>query len=183
MKLKIHQVGHPVLRQQAQALTPEDILSARIQELLVHMRETLYDAPGCGLAAPQIGESLRIAVIDDKPEYIQILSAEQQQARERVPVPFHVIINPTYTITEDRIAEFPEGCLSVAGLVGVVPRAIAIKVECLNEHAKPVTINARGWYARILQHEIEHLQGKLCIDRTKMDTLTTIENYQRYWKK
>ena len=65
--------------------------------------------------------------------------------------------------------------------MGVVPRALAVKVECLNEKAEPVTIHAQGWYARILQHEINHLQGILCIDHMKLQTLTTFENYNKYW--
>ena len=83
-------------------------------------------------------------------------------------MPYHVIINPKLTVTVTDTAgqaEFFEGCLSFAGFVGLVPRALAVKVECLNEQAEPVTINAKGWYARILQHEIEHLQGNLCLDR------------------
>jgi len=183
MKLKIVQTGDPVLRLQARELSVEEILSAEIQHLIELMKETMRDAPGVGVAAPQIGESLQIAVIEDRQEFMQNFSVEQLKERERSPVPFHVIINPKITIKEADTVEFYEGCLSVAGFVGLVPRAIAVKVECLNEQAIPVTIQARGWYARILQHEIDHLHGKLCIDRMKIQSFTTFENYNKYLKK
>jgi peptide deformylase len=182
MKLKIVQAGHPVLRQQARELTMEETLSPAVQQLIELMKETMWDAPGVGLAAPQIGESLQLAVLQDREEYLYGFSAEQLAARERAPTPLQVIINPKITLLETTTAEFHEGCLSVAGLAGVVPRALEVKVECLNEHAEPVTIHARGWHARILQHEIDHLHGTLCIDRMQLQTLTTHENYARYWR-
>jgi peptide deformylase len=178
MKLKIIQAGDPLLRQQTKELSKEEILSPSIQQLI----QLMYDAPGVGLAAPQIGESLQLIVIEDKQEYTQGFTEEQIKQRERSPVPFHVIINPKITIDKSESIEFYEGCLSVAGFVGLVPRASMVTVACLNEHAMPITIHASGWYARILQHEIDHLHGTLCIDRTKIQSLTTFENYIRYWK-
>lgn len=182
MKLKIVQTGDPVLRQTAKKLSQTEILSPEIQQLIAMMKETMYDAPGVGLAAPQVGVSLQIIVIEDKPEYTQLLTPEQIKERERSPVPFHVLINPVIKRDESTEVQFYEGCLSVAGLVALVPRALSVIVECLNEYAEPVTIQARGWYARILQHEIDHLSGILCIDRMRERTLTTIENYNRFWK-
>jgi peptide deformylase len=101
-----------------------------------------------------------------------------------VAVPFHTIINPRITIEDGGAApaEFFEGCLSVTGFRAVVPRARAVRVECLNERAEPVTIQARGWYARILQHEIDHLHGKLYIDRMYSRSFMTADNFARYWK-
>ena len=87
MRLKILQAGDPVLRQAARALTETDIASAEIQDLIAHMRETMHDAPGVGLAAPQIGVSLQIAVIEDKEEYLKEISPEQLAERERKPCP------------------------------------------------------------------------------------------------
>lgn len=181
MQLKIFQVGEPVLRQVARKLTTEEIKSAKIQHLLELMHATV-DGTGVGLAAPQIGKALQIAVIQDKPEYTQNVPAEQLELRERAPVPFHVIINPKITLHNAEITEFYEGCLSCAGLISLVPRALEVTVECLNEKAEPVTINARGWYARILQHEIDHLNGILCIDHAISRSTMTIENYTKYWK-
>lgn len=182
MKLKIVQTGDPVLRQKARELSKEEILSPRIQQLIELMKATMHDAPGVGLAAPQIGESLQLAVIEDKPEYTQLLTAEQIKDRERASVPFHVIINPKITLDTSVSREFYEGCLSITHYVGLISRARSVKVECLNEQAKPVTINAQGWYARILQHEIDHMHGVLCIDHMQLSSLTTLENYSKYWK-
>lgn len=181
MQLKILQVGEPVLRQQALPLTTEEIKSPKIQQLIELMRATV-DGSGVGLAAPQIGEPLQLAVIYDKPEYTKNISAEQLALRERVPIPFHVIINPKITVTLDEKIEFFEGCLSVAGFISLVPRYLAVTVECLNENAEPVVINASGWYARILQHEIDHLHGNLCIDHAVPRSLMTVEHYMKYWQ-
>src|SRR6185437_4066170 len=113
---------------------------------------------------PQVGFSLQLVVIEDQAEFIGKLPAEQVAERERRPVPFHVLINPKLTLLGSEPAEFFEGCLSLAGFTAVVPRARRVRVECLNERAEPVIIEASGWYARILQHEIDHLSGTLYID-------------------
>ena len=176
MKLKIVQTGDPVLRQQGRLLTVEEITSPRIQELIESMRDTMREAPGVGLAAPQIGESIQLAVIEDRAEYLADLSAEQLTKSQRSPVPFHVIINPKLTLRDNGSVEFFEGCLSVEGFSAVVDRALNVRVECLNERGAEVTIDAHGWYARILQHEIDHLKGTLYIDRMKTRTFSTLEN-------
>jgi len=180
-QLDIVQVGHPVLRKIARELSREEILSPEIQDLIQHMKTTMRAAPGVGLAAPQIGQSLQLAVIEDM-DHSQ-LNAKQLEERNRYPVPFHVIINPRLYIEEYAdTAEFFEGCLSVPQFVGVVPRAESVRVECLNELAEPVVIHAKGWYARILQHEIDHLNGTLYIDRAQLPTLITMENYVKLYK-
>ena len=103
--------------------------------------------------------------------------------QERKPVPFHVIINPKITlIASAGERTFFEGCLSIAGFGGLISRALEVQIECLNEEAQPVTIHARGWYARILQHEIGHLQGSLCIDHAHIRSWMTIENYIKHWR-
>lgn len=171
-----------MLRRPARSLSREEILSASIQDLVESMRETMRGAPGVGLAAPQIGQPLQIAVIEDRDEYIQALPDGQAAQRERRPMPFHVIVNPKLTIEAEESVEFFEGCLSVAGFAGIVERAKGVRVECLNEKAEPVTIQADGWYARILQHEIDHLNGTLYIDRMRTRSFTTADNHARYWK-
>lgn len=182
MKLKICQAGEPVLRQQARPLSTEEIQSASIQQLIELMRETMRDAPGVGLAAPQIGLPLQLAVLEDREDSQQQLPPAILAERERSPVPFQVIINPLLTITNSTEVEFFEGCLSIgeAGFA-LVPRAAAVRVECLNHLAEPVIIDARGWYARILQHEIDHLSGTLFIDRMQPRSFTTRQNLMRYW--
>jgi peptide deformylase len=174
-------VGEPVLRQQARPLSVEEIRSAPLQQLIELMRETMRDAPGVGLAAPQIGLSLQLAVIEDRTEYTRDLPQELLSERGRASVPFHVVINPQLTVVEE-VVEYFEGCLSVTGFTAMVPRATTVEVKCLNEKGEPVVINAAGWYARILQHEIDHLNGRLYIDRMEPRSFMTIGNYTRYWK-
>jgi len=182
MILKIRQVGEQVLRQKARPLSTDEILDRSTQELIGCMRETMHDAPGVGLAAPQVGFALQLVVIEDQAEFIQKLPAEQVAERERRPVPFHVLINPKLTLLDSEPAEFFEGCLSLAGFTAVVPRARQVRVECLNEKAESVIIDASGWYARILQHEIDHLEGVLYVDRMNSRTFFTQDNYVRHWK-
>jgi peptide deformylase len=181
MTLEILQVGWPVLRQQARLLTTEEIHSATIQQLIEQMRDTMREAPGVGLAAPQIGQPLQLAVVEDREEYLRGIDPAILQDRERAPVPFHVIINPRLTLVQEAPTVFFEGCLSLDGFAALVPRAIAVRVECLNERAEPLIIQARGWYARILQHEIDHLNGTLYIDRMLSRSFMSIENFTKHW--
>lgn len=182
MRLKIVQAGDPVLRQAARALTETDIASAEIQDLIGHMRETMHDAPGVGLAAPQVGVSLQIAVIEDKEEYLKDIAPEQLAERERNSVPFHVIINPKIMVDASATVDFFEGCLSLMGFTALVPRALRVRVECLDERGMLKSIEASGWYARILQHEIDHLRGNLYIDRMRSRTFSSLDNWNRSWK-
>jgi peptide deformylase len=182
MRLKIVQVGEAVLRQKAKALTADEVRSRETQELIEWMRETMHDAPGVGLAAPQVGFGLQIAVIEDRPENMKDAPAEFLKERERKPVPFHVVINPKLTLEGAAEVEFFEGCLSLPGLTAVVARARRVKVECLDHKGNAKVIEASGWYARILQHEIDHLQGTVYVDRMNPRTLMTLDNFNRYWK-
>jgi peptide deformylase len=182
MRLKIVQVGEPVLRQEARKLDTAEIQSREIQELIEWMRETMYDAPGVGLAAPQIGLPLQLAVIEDKPEYLRDIAPEILKLRERKAVGFHAIINPTITLDESEQVEFFEGCLSLPGFTGLVSRARRVRVECLDFSGQPNVIDASGWYARILQHEIDHLHGTVYIDRMQPRTFMSLENFNRSWK-
>lgn len=182
MLLKLFQSGEFVLRRTARPLAPDEINSEGIREFIKLMHETLRDAPGVGLAAPQVGESIQLAIIEDLPDYGRNLSAKQSADREREAVPFHVIINPVLTPVGEPDVEFFEGCLSVTGFTAVVPRYRKVRVECLDEQAKPRTIDATGWYARILQHEIDHLNGTLYLDRMYPRTFMSLESYTRNWK-
>jgi len=171
MRLEIVQVGEPGLRQACRSLETGEIISPEVQQLIELMRETMRLAPGVGLAAPQIGLSLQLAVIEDTAE---------SAATERAPVPFHVIANPRLEIG-DEFVEFYEGCLSVEGFQAIVPRARSVRVHALDHRGEPVVIDATGWYARILQHEIDHLHGTLYIDRMRSRTISTARNFSRYW--
>jgi peptide deformylase len=179
--LEIVQAGTPVLRRRARALEPAELASAAVQLLIEQMRDTMRAAPGVGLAAPQIGEGLRLAVIEDLPDRQSSLTPEQLREREREPVPFHVIVNPTLTMVGDEVVDAFEGCLSLSGFVMAVRRARRVRVEALDEHGRPFVREASGWYARILQHEIDHLHGVLCCDRMDPRTLATVDNQARYW--
>lgn len=176
------QAGDPVLRQAARPLSVRQITSGEIQELIENMREAMRHAPGVGLAAPQIGISLQLAVIEDREEYHKDVTPQQLAERERRPVAFHAIINPNITSLDEETAEFHEGCLSLPGYSAIVTRSRKVLVECLDERGRPRAIEASGWYARILQHEIDHLQGTLYIDRMKSRTFTSMDNFVRYWK-
>jgi peptide deformylase len=180
MILKIVQTGYPVLRQRARELTREEILSDATQVLIQSMFETMRDAPGVGLAAPQIGMPLQLAVIEDRPEFLSKMPPEDLALRARTEVAPHVIVNPRLTAEGAETAEFFEGCLSLPGYTAVVPRALAVRVDAMNERAEPVVIRARGWYARILQHEIDHLHGTLYIDRMQSRSFSTRENFMRF---
>ena len=181
MILKILQVGDPVLRAMARPLDAEQLRSPRLHLLVEMMRLTMLDAPGVGLAAPQIGESLQLVVIEDPAPVVAALTPEERAARQRAPVPFHVFVNPRLRVIDPTPLEFFEGCLSVAPFLALVPRAAAVHVDALDAEGNPVSIDAHGWYARILQHEIDHLNGVLCIDHMRTRSLTTRANHERFW--
>ena len=171
-----------MLRAPARALSRDEILSKQTQKLIEQMWETMREAPGVGLAAPQVGVGLQLAVIEDRAEYHVKTTPGQLAERGRRPVPFHAIVNPKITVLSEDRAEFFEGCLSVEGYTAVVPRARRVTVEFLNERGEQVRVEAEGWYARILQHEIDHLNGTLYIDRMYSKTLCSMENFERLWK-
>jgi peptide deformylase len=115
-------------------------------------------------------------------EYHLDLTPEQTVERGRKPLPFHVLINPRIVGVDPTTVEFFEGCLSVAGYSALVARSQKVIVEYLNERAEPQQVEASGWYARILQHELDHLDGTLYIDKMQSRTMTTFENMKRLWQ-
>jgi peptide deformylase len=182
VRLKIVQVGEPVLRQPARPLLQEEIALPETQQLIVWMQETMRDAPGVGLAAPQVGLPLQLAVIEDRAEYSKDIAAERLAERERRTVPFQVLINPHIVEHAGEQVEFFEGCLSLGGFSALVKRSRQVAVEYWDERGQPRRLEAQGWYARILQHEIDHLQGRLYIDRMEPRSFMSIDNLGRYWK-
>ncbi|WP_434386661.1 peptide deformylase [Melittangium boletus] len=181
MLLKIVQTGEPVLRQRARDLTPEEMTSPATRRLIDLMRDTLRDAPGVGLAAPQVGVDVRVAVIEDRAEYQAMLPPAELAARERQVVDFHVLINPRLVVEDATPVEFHEGCLSVNGFSALVRRARAVRVEAFDEQGRPFSRVATGWYARILQHEVDHLDGTLYLDRMEPRSFSTLDNHRRHW--
>jgi peptide deformylase len=165
MRLKIVSSGEPTLRATSRELSKEQIVSPSIQNLIEYMRETLRDAPGVGLAAPQVGESLQLAVIEDKAEYHNALIESELKERGRSEIPFHVVVNPIVELLTESSRTFFEGCLSLPGFTALVPRAEQVRVSCLDHRGEHKIIVASGWHARILQHEVDLLRGTLFIDR------------------
>jgi len=149
---------NPVLRRKAKTLGNPNTLAT--QELIEDMIETLRDAPGVGLAAPQVAVSQRLVVI----EYGELPEDAPEDA-EPPDKKLYVIINPEITARSEEMVDGIEGCLSLPGYAGNVMRHEAVTVKALNRRGKPVKIKSRGWLARIFQHEIDHLDGVLFIDK------------------
>uniref|UniRef100_A0AAU2VD49 Peptide deformylase n=1 Tax=Streptomyces sp. NBC_00003 TaxID=2903608 RepID=A0AAU2VD49_9ACTN len=174
--LPIVAAGDPVLRRPAEPV--DDRLGPkRLDRLIGAMRETMLAAPGVGLAAPQVGLPLRLAVIEDAAE----VSEEIRQARGRVPQPFRVLINPSYEPVGPGRAAFFEGCLSVPGWGAVVARHTNVRLRALDEHGRTVDEVFTGWPARIVQHETDHLDGTLYLDRAELRSLSSREAMAGRW--
>ncbi len=161
----IVQAGAPGLRLRSAEVPAEDITKPPFQALVQRMIASMRAAPGVGLAAPQLGVPLRVFVVEDREELMVSLTAAERAERERVPVQVRVFVNPTVKLLGEERVTFFEGCLSVAGFAALVPRAREVEVSALDETGKPVTWRVGGWPARILQHEMDHLEGTLYVDR------------------
>jgi len=156
------QAGTPALRAKAALLTQEELLSDRVQALIEEMC-AVCRARGVGLAAPQLGESLSLIVLEDRADDVPSAEAASQ---ERFAFGLKVLVNPVVKPKPgSAVAHFFEGCLSVQGYRALVPRALEVDVTALGGDGKPVSFSARGWQARILQHEYDHVQGTLYVDR------------------
>jgi peptide deformylase len=168
--------GDPVLRRPAVPYDGE--LSAELLAALIDaMRETMLAAPGVGLAAPQIGLGVQIAVLQDT----AVVSPTVVQVRDRRPVPFRVLVNPTYQAVGDTLATFYEGCLSVPGYQAVVRRAATVRLAGQDETGASLDEIVSGWPARIVAHETDHLAGTLYLDKALTRSLTSNENYLDRW--
>jgi peptide deformylase len=173
--LPIVQAGHPVLRRPAQPYTGQ--LGDLLPELVEVMRRTMHAAPGVGLAAPQIGLGLAIAVVQDP----GVADPEDADLRERRPVPFRVLVNPTYEPVGDERRAFFEGCLSVSGWQAVVARPRSVRLTAQDETGAPVDEVLTGWPARIVQHESDHLRGELYLDHAELRSLASNDAMMRFW--
>jgi peptide deformylase len=180
--LPIVQCGDPILRRPADPVDPANLQTGELQLLISQMRATMEAAPGVGLAAPQVGVPIQLAVLQDGPERWGQLSPADRAARERDGLPFTVLVNPVlHPAGDGEKVSFYEGCLSVPQLTGVVARYRSVRVEALNEGGQPVDRVFTGWAARIAQHEIDHLGGCLYLDRVETRSLCTNDNYARLW--
>ncbi|RCH70650.1 peptide deformylase [Streptomyces sp. SDr-06] len=174
--LPIVSAGDPVLRRPAEPVDGR-LDRERLDRLIEAMRETMRAAPGVGLAAPQVGLPLRLAVIEDAAE----VSEEIRHARGRVPQPFRVLVNPSYEPVGPGVAAFFEGCLSVPGWGAVVARHETVRLRALDERGDAVDEVFTGWPARIVQHETDHLNGILYLDRAELRSLSSREAMAERW--
>jgi len=180
--LPIIQCGDPVLRRPAEPVRLSELGTSELKLLIAQLRATMEAAPGVGLAAPQVGVPIQLAVLQDGPQRWGQLTEDERAARQRNDLPFTVLINPVVRpVDSGDSVSFYEGCLSVPGLTGVVARHRSVHVEALNEHGEPVDQVFSGWAARIVQHETDHLGGLLYLARVETRSLSTTGNYARLW--
>jgi peptide deformylase len=171
--LKVARLGHPVLRQKAQPVPVDDIRSAGIQRLIDDMVETMREYDGAGLAANQVHTLLQIAVIevDANPRY-----------PEAAAIPLTVVINPVVTPLSDEREDGWEGCLSVPDMRGMVSRHTAVRLECHDREGNRVDVVAKDFFARVIQHETDHLNGIVYVDRmSDLRTLSHIAEWNKHW--
>jgi peptide deformylase len=166
-------VGAPVLRERAREVTAAELASAPVQELIDDLIETMRDASGAGLAANQVGELLRVAVIE--------VAGTNERYPYNPPIPLTVIVNPVIEPLDDERFEINEGCLSVPDVRGVVARNVSVRVRYRDRDGAEHDVVRRGLTAGTFQHEIDHLDGTLFLDRvTDPATLTTWEHFEHH---
>lgn len=172
----IVQAGDPVLHEPTRPVPEKDIGSPEIEKIINDMVAVMRAAPGVGLSANQIGVPLQIMVLEDTVELMRYSDKDEVKAHEREPFNLLIIINPVLKPIGDSKARFFEGCLSVDGYRGMVERHLAVEVTGLGRDGRPITVQAKGWQARILQHEYDHLQGFLYVDRVVPRSFRTSAN-------
>jgi peptide deformylase len=170
--LKVARLGHPVLRQKAEPIPLHEIRAPETNRLIDDLIETMREYNGAGLAANQVHTPKQVAVIE-------------VQANPRYPdapgIPLTVLINPVVTPLTEDTEEGWEGCLSVPDLRGMVPRFTAVRLECYDRDGQPVRLVAKDFFARVIQHETDHLNGVVYLDRMRdLSTLSHIAEWQRY---
>jgi peptide deformylase len=171
--LKVARLGHPVLRKIAERISPDEIHSPELQKFIDDMIETMREYNGAGLAATQVHTLKQIAVIEVKanPRY-----------PEAPEIPLTVLINPEVTFLTEETAEEWEGCLSVPDMRGMVPRYTALRLQCYDRSGGKVDLVAKDFFARVIQHEADHLNGIVYLDRMKnFSTLTHLAEWSKYW--
>ena len=172
---EIVEIGHPLLRERARDVAPEELRSEAVQSLIDDMIETMRAANGAGLAANQVAETLRVAVVEVRPG--------NPRYPYKPPIPLTVIVNPVIEPLGDEIEQINEGCLSVPDLRGDVPRHVNVRLRYLDREGAEHNEVRRGLTAGTFQHELDHLDGTLFIDRvTDPRTLTTWAEFERFHK-
>ena len=169
--LKVARIGHPVVRAEARPVPVSKIGSAEIQRLIDDMEETMHEYDGVGLAAPQVHVGLRLAVIE----------VPESDERGRDAVPFTVLVNPVAVPLGEARLVGVEGCLSIPDLRGQVSRHESVRLDAFDRKGRPYVLEAKGFLARVIQHECDHLDGRVYIDRmTDLKTLGFIHEYERF---
>lgn len=169
---EVCRMGNPVLRKKAAEISSEDLVSDEFRQLILDLRDSMKHYGGIGIAAPQIGVSLQVAVIE---------LGTLNRYGEEIHLPFTVFVNPKLELLTDELQGFWEGCLSVPGLRGFVERPKKLRVSFLNEHGEPREIVAEGFLATVIQHELDHLFGVLYVDRIKdLRQLSYQEEYDEF---
>ena len=172
--LKVARLGHPVIRTPSQAVPKERIPTPAFQQFIEDMIETMHEYDGVGLAAPQVHVSMQVAVIE---------VTQNRRYPGEGPIPLTVLINPKILAASKRLLTDWEGCLSVHEFRGKVPRAESLDVEAYNRKGERVKCHAQGFFARVIQHECDHLTGKVFLDRMpELSTLSHLHEFIRYWQ-
>ena len=170
--LKVARLGHPVLRRRARDVSPEELGSAAFQQLVDDMIDTMREYSGVGLAAPQVHEGVRL--------FVAALGGDEDEKDGDALV----LVNPEIQPVGEEEVEDWEGCLSIPDLRGPVPRPDAIQVRALGRDGRSVQLRATGFSARVIQHETDHLDGVLFLDRMRsFESLCFLEEYSRFWGK
>jgi peptide deformylase len=169
--LKVARIGHPAIRTPARALTPEELALPATQKLIDDMIDTMKDYDGVGLAAPQVHLSLQLAVIE--------VPANDERSKDGVPLT--VLVNPRVTRVGEALVQGWEGCLSIPDLRGIVPRARRVRLKALDREGRPLEVEAAGFFARVIQHECDHLDGRVYLDRMPhLKSLTYLHEMEKY---
>ena len=173
--LKVARLGHPVLRMKASPVDPDKIRTPAVQRFIDDMIDTMHEYDGAGLAANQVHTPAQIAVIEvtSNPRYPEAPS-----------IPLTVVINPVVTPLTKEMEDDWEGCLSVPDMRGRVPRYTEVRLQCLDREGQTIDVVAKEFFARVIQHETDHLDGVLFLDRMKsFESLAFLEEFSRYWSR
>lgn len=168
---KIAQIGHPVLRQVAREVTRDELATPAMQTFIDDLVETMHDADGAGLAAIQVYEPIRICAIEVR---------NNQRYPYKPNIPLTILVNPVLAPVDDELFDNYEGCLSVPNLRGVVKRAVHLHVRAWDRHGQPIDEVVHGLKAGTYQHEVDHLNGKIFVDRADPATFTTWTEFERH---
>jgi peptide deformylase len=169
--LKVARIGHPLVRARAVEIAPNRIAAPETQRLIDDMIETMHEYDGVGIAAPQVHVSLRLAVIE----------VSEEDERTPVAIPLTVLVNPVVRALGEEKIDGWEGCLSVPDLRGQVPRFRRLELTALDRKGKPFRVEASDFFARIIQHECDHLDGMVYLDRMESPrSLSFIDEWDRH---